>query len=316
MTQSLQPLLERLYQDFRHHKAGKVAHYIPELAKANPDWFSICIVTIDGAVYGVGDVDQRFTIQSISKVFTYGIALEDQGRSVLLSKVGVEPTGDPFNSIIRLDENSHRPDNPMVNAGAIATTSLIKGDGSTDRLNRILSIVKRYVGEDLFIDIPTFLSERATGDRNRALAYLMRHFGMIEGDIECALDLYFQQCSIRVTCQNLAMMGATLANYGVNPVSQQVAIDPAYIQDILSVMNTCGMYNFAGEWAYRVGIPAKSGVSGGIMAVVPGKMGIAVFSPPLDVHGNSVRGIQVCEALSQQLNLHTFAPPLQVMPEG
>jgi glutaminase len=309
MTQSLQPLLEQLHQTFRHCHAGEVAHYIPELAKANPDWFGICIVTTAGEIYRVGDVDQRFTIQSISKVFTYGIALEDQGRSVLLSKVGVEPTGDPFNSIIRLDENSHRPDNPMVNAGAIATTNLIKGDGITDRLNRILSIFKRYIGEDLFIDVPTFLSERATGDRNRALAYLMRHFGMIEGDIECALDLYFQQCAVMVTGQNLAMMGATLANWGINPVSQQVAIAPHCIQDILSVMNTCGMYNFAGEWAYRVGIPAKSGVSGGIMAVVPGKMGIAVFSPPLDIHGNSVRGIQVCEALSQQLNLHTFAPP-------
>jgi glutaminase len=316
MTQTLQPLLEKLHQSFQSTTDGDVAHYIPELAKANPDWFGICIVTIDGTVYHVGDVDQRFTIQSISKVFTYGMALEDRGRSVLLSKVGVEPTGDPFNSIIRLDENSHRPDNPMVNAGAIATTNLIKGDSMADRLNRILAVFKRYIGHDTFIDVPTFLSERATGDRNRALAYLMRHFAMMEGDIECALDLYFQQCATLVNCQDLAMMGATLANRGVNPVSQQRAIDPGCIQDLLSVMYTCGMYNFAGEWAYRVGLPAKSGVSGGVMAVVPGKMGIAVFSPPLDIHGNSVRGIQVCEALSQQLNLHIFAPPMTGEPEA
>ncbi len=312
MNQSLQSVIEQVYEEFRDVKTGQVAHYIPELAKANPDWFGIAIVTTDGEIFQVGEISQRFTIQSISKVFTYGIALEDQGRSILLSKVGVEPTGDPFNSIIRLDENSHRPDNPMVNAGAIATTNLIKGDGITDRLNRILAIFKRYIGKDIdiFIDVPTFLSERATGDRNRALAYLMRHFAMIEGDIECALDLYFQQCAVMVTCQNLAMMGATLANRGINPVSQQVAVAPCCVQDMLSVMYTCGMYNFAGEWAYRVGIPAKSGVSGGIMAVVPGQMGIAVFSPPLDVNGNSVRGIQVCEALSRRLNLHIFAPRL------
>jgi glutaminase len=309
MNELLPTLLEQLYQQYRHLSAGQVASYIPELAKANPDWFSICIVTTDGQVFAVGNVDHRFTIQSTSKVFTYGMALEDCGRESLICKVGVEPTGDPFNSIIRLDENSHRPDNPMVNAGAIATTSLIKGDSITDRLNRMLAMFKRYIGREVFIDVPTFLSERTTGDRNRALAYLMRHFGMIEGAIDSALDLYFQQCSVLVTCHDVALMGATLANRGVNPITEQRAVAAEYVQDILSVMYTCGMYNFAGEWSYRVGIPAKSGVSGNIMAVVPGQMGIAVFSPPLDVHGNSVRGIKVCEALSQQLNLHVFAPP-------
>lgn len=309
MIQPLQPLLEQLYQQYHPLSMGQVARYIPELAKADPDWFSICIATTDGQVFEVGDVDQRFTIQSTSKVFAYGMALEDCGREALICKVGVEPTGDPFNSIIRLDENSHRPDNPMVNAGAIATTSLIKGNSVTDRLNRILAMFKRYIGHEVFVDAPTFLSERTTGDRNRALAYLMRHFGMIEGSIETALDLYFQQCSVMVTCHELALMGATLANRGVNPRTAQLAVAAEYVQDILSVMYTCGMYNFAGEWAYRVGIPAKSGVSGNIMAVVPGKMGIAVFSPPLDDRGNSIRGIKVCEVLSQQLGLHVFAAP-------
>ncbi len=309
MIQPLQPLLEQLYQQYHPLSAGQVASYIPELAKANPDWFSICIVTTDGQVFEVGNVDQCFTIQSTSKVFAYGMALEDCGREALICKVGVEPTGDPFNSIIRLDENSHRPDNPMVNAGAIATTSLVKGNGVTDRLNRILAMFKRYIGHEVCVDALTFMSERTTGDRNRALAYLMRHFGMIEGSIETALDLYFQQCSIMVTCHDLAHMGATLANRGVNPMTAQQAVAAEYVQDILSVMYTCGMYNFAGEWAYRVGIPAKSGVSGNIMAVVPGKMGIAVFSPPLDERGNSIRGIKVCEVLSQKLGLHVFAAP-------
>ena len=304
----LQPLLDNLYVKYLPCDSGKLASYIPELAKADRNHFSICIVTVDGQVFTAGDFDQRFTIQSISKVFTYGIALEDRGRDVLLSKVGVEPTGDPFNSIIRLDENSKRPDNPMVNAGAIATTSLIKGDNLSDRLNRILCKFDRYIGHKPFIDVPTFLSERTTGDRNRALAYLMRHFNMVDGQVDDALDLYFQQCSILVTCRDLGVMAATIAHQGINPITTLRAIDSQYVRDLLSIMYTCGMYNFAGEWAYKVGIPAKSGVSGGIMAVIPNRMGIAVYSPPLDQNGNSVRGIKVCEELSQALNLHIFSP--------
>jgi glutaminase len=310
MSHPIQTLLETIYDRYKTCEEGEVANYIPELAKAEPNCFSISVMTVDGEIFEVGDVNRRFTIQSISKIFTYGMALEDHGCDVLLSKVGVEPTGDPFNSIIRLDENSHRPDNPMVNAGAIATTALIKGDTMTDRLNRILAMFKRYVGGEIFIDVPAFLSERATGDRNRSLAYLMRHFGMIEGNIEDALDLYFQQCAIMVTNHDLAMMGVTLANRGVNPFTEQQAVAPKYIRDILSIMYTCGMYTFAGEWAYKVGIPAKSGVSGGILGVVPNRFGIAVFSPRLDAHGNSVRGIKVFEALSRELNLHIFSPRL------
>jgi glutaminase len=314
MTHPIQLLINQLYETYQPCTDGQVASYIPELAKADPNCFGIAIATMDGQVFTVGDVGQPFTLQSISKVFTYGLALEDRGREVLLSKVGVEPTGDQFNSIIRLDENSKRPDNPMVNAGAIATTSLIQGSDMTDRLKRILAMFERYVGHDLFIDMPMFLSERATGDRNRALAYLMRHFGMIDGDIDAALDLYFQQCSVMVNCSDLALMAATVANHGVHPISQQQAIQPQYVRDLLSVMYTCGMYDFSGEWAHRVGVPAKSGVSGGIIAVIPNRLGIAVFSPPLDERGNSVRGIKVCEALSQELDLHIFASAPTVMP--
>ena len=299
-------LLTQLHDRHQSCRSGTVASYIPELAKMNPDAFSICVASVDGDVLSVGDNQQLFTIQSISKVFTYGMALEDCGRDVLLSKVGVEPTGDPFNSIIRLDENSKRPDNPMVNAGAIATTNLIQGQTATDRLNRILQSFKAYSGRDLYVDSSVFMSERTTGHRNRALAHLMRHFEMMDDRIDETLDLYFQQCALLVDCRDLALMAATLANNGINPRSGDRAIQSEYVRDLLSVMYTCGMYNFAGEWAYRVGLPAKSGVSGGIIAVVPGKMGIAVFSPPLDIHGNSVRGVNVCEDLSNACKLHLF----------
>ncbi|HLP89369.1 MAG TPA: glutaminase A [Nostocaceae cyanobacterium] len=298
-------VLQELYAKYKPWSEGAVANYIPELAKVNPDLFSICIATVDGQIYQAGNYQQLFTIQSISKVFVYGLALEDHGRDYVLTRVGVEPTGDAFNAII-LDEKSKRPYNPMVNAGAIATTSLIKGHGATERLNRILDMYRRYTGRDVFVDISVFTSERSTGHRNRATAHLMLNFGMIDENIEEALDLYFQQCAVMVNCQDLAVMAATLANRGINPVTQQQAVEPGYIKDILSVMYTCGMYNYAGEWAYKVGFPAKSGVSGGILAVVPNQLGIAVFSPLLDSRGNSVRGVKVCEELSQRLGLHLF----------
>ena len=232
------------------------------------------------------------------------MALEDRGREALLEKVGVEPTGDPFDSVIRLDENSKRPDNPMVNAGAIATTSLIKGSEPTERLNRMLEMFHRYMNRDVFIDVSVFMSERVTGHRNRALANLLLNFGTIDHNIEEILDLYFQQCALVVNCQDLAVMAATLANRGIHPITKEQAVNPDCIRDILSVMYTCGMYNYAGEWAYRVGIPAKSGVSGGIMGVIPERAGIAVFSPLIDERGNSVRGLRVFEDLSQEFGLH------------
>ncbi|WP_017300493.1 glutaminase A [Nodosilinea nodulosa] len=302
----VQAFLEQLHHEFKGISAGKLASYIPELARADPDWFGISMVTLDGRTFEVGDIAQKFTIQSISKVFVYGMALEDYGREKLLKKVGVEPTGDPFNSLIRLDEDSKRPDNPMINAGAIATTGLITGHHPAERLNRMLTMFQNYVGNEVFVDVSTFISERSTGHRNRAMAHLMLNFGMIDQPIEEALDLYFQQCSVLVTCHDLAVMAATLANQGINPVTGQRAVGAEHVRDILSVMYTCGMYNFAGEWAFRVGIPAKSGVSGGILAVVPNQAGIAVFSPLLDHHGNSVRGLRVFEALAQEYGFHLF----------
>ncbi len=297
--------LGELHERHRHLDEGAVADYIPELATARPEWFGICAVSSRGQVFEVGDCDRRFTLQSISKAFVFGMALEDRGREYVDAKVGVEPTGDAFNAIV-LDERTNRPFNPMVNAGAIATTDMIDGEGSTGRLKRILEMLRRYTGRSHEVDVPVFLSEKATGNRNRAMAYLMLNFGMVGNRVEETLDLYFQQCSILVTARDLAMMAATLANGGVNPVTGERALDERYVQDVVSVMLTCGMYDYSGEWAYRVGIPAKSGVGGGITAVVPGLMGVGTFSPLLDAKGNSARGIRVCEDLSRDFGLHMF----------
>lgn len=305
VTSPFRNYLNDLYETYLPCQEGKVADYIPELAEAQPEWFGICVTTAQGQVFEVGNCQQTFTIQSISKAFVYGLALEDHGREYVNSKVSVEPTGEAFNSIV-LDEETNRPYNPMVNAGAIAVTDLIKGHGSTERLKRILAMFKRYTGRELDINVPVFLSERATGNRNRAIAYLMLNFGMITDQIEETLDLYFQQCSLLVNATDLAMMAATLANGGVNPITQERALDQHYVQDVLSVMLTCGMYDYSGEWAYQVGMPAKSGVGGGISAVAPGKLGIGTFSPRLDVKGNSVRGIRACRDLSRDFGLHLF----------
>ena len=297
--------LNDLHAKYRGLTDGKIADYIPELALADPKWFGISVVTVDGQVFDVGDCEQPFTIQSVSKPFVFGMALEDHGREAVLKKVGTEPTGEAFNAIV-LDEKSNRPFNPLVNSGAIATADLIHGKDFADRIKRLLGMFNRYTGRELHIDSAVFMSERTTGHRNRAIAHLMLNFGMVSDRIEESLELYFQQCSILVHAHDLAVMAATLANAGVNPITKQRAIEQPYVKDVLSVMLSCGMYDYAGEWAYRVGLPAKSGVGGGICAVVPGRCGIGIFSPPLDPRGNSVRGIKVCEELSNRFGLHAF----------
>jgi len=297
--------LEALHTRYRDCDEGRIADYIPELSKVDPSCFAISIVTVDGEVFEVGDFERQFTIQSLSKPFTHAIALEDHGREYVMQRVGVEPSGDSFDSIIRLDANN-RPHNPMVNAGAIAVSSMIEGDSPGHRLDRMLDMFARTMGRQPSIDNEVFESERTTGHRNRAMAHLILNFGIIERDVEEVLDLYFKQCSILVNARDMATMAATLANGGVNPKTQVRAIKREYIRDVLTVMHTCGMYNYAGEWAYTVGLPAKSGVSGGIIAVVPGQFGICVYSPPVDERGNSVRGIKVFENLSRNSGMHVF----------
>jgi len=308
--------LNQLYEQYKSLDDGTLAQYIPELALANPDSFGICVATTNGKLFQVGESQKLFTIQSIAKAFVYGMALEDHGREYVNSKVGVEPTGEGFHSIV-LDEKTNRPYNPMVNTGAIATTDLIKGNGATERLKRILQVFRLYTGRELDINVPVFLSERTTSNRNRAIAYLMLNFGMVAERIEETLDLYFQQSSIMVSAADLAVMTATLANGGINPITGERALDERYVKDVISVMLTCGMYNYSGEWVYRVGIPAKSGVGGGIAATVPGKLGIGTFSPLLDARGNSVRGMKVCEDIARDFGLHIFnvAQPMYSLQE-
>lgn len=284
---------------------GKVADYIPELAKVNPDLFGISVISTSGQTIEVGDCQQSFSLQSISKPFIFGMALEEHGREHVLERVSIEPSGEAFNSI-ELDEETNRPFNPLVNTGAIATTDLVEGKDFPDRIGRMLNLFGRYTGREVFVDNAIFISERSSGHRNRAIAHLMLNFGMIRDRVEETLELYFQQCSLMVTCHDLAVMGATLANGGVNPFTGQRALSAEYVRDVLSIMLSCGMYDASGEWGYMVGIPAKSGVGGGIVAVVPGQFGIGVFSPRLDRKGNSVRGVQVFRELSTRYGLHVF----------
>lgn len=303
MTTVVDAILGRVHEMCRSDESGQVADYIPELAAAIPDGFGIALTTTDGYVYRVGDSDVPFTIQSISKPFTYALALADRGLDEVATRVDIEPSGEPFNEI-SLDPVTERPRNPMINAGAITCASMISGADPQDRFERIVAAYSRYAGRPLAFDEDVYRSEARTGNRNRAIGYMLKSFDIIDGDPDAAVDLYFRQCSIAVTTADLAMMAATLANNGINPRTQERALSPVLVERVLSVMTTCGMYDGAGDWVARVGMPAKSGVAGGVLAVLPGQMGIAVYSPRLDGHGNSVRGVATCRELSTRLELH------------
>jgi glutaminase len=299
------PLLRFLnacHAEFSAETGGAVANYIPELGKADPNHFGISLATLDGHVYEVGDTKIPFTIQSISKPFVFALALDTLGAKEVESVIGVEPSGDPFNSI-RLNADNH-PFNPMVNAGAIACSGLIhqaKGEAAFEYIREALG---RFAGRELGVDEAVFASESTTGDRNRAIGYLLRNSAVISDDVGKVLEVYFRQCSVLVTARDIAVMAATLANRGINPVTREQVLTPYAISRALSVMTSSGMYDYAGEWIYRVGIPAKSGVGGGILAALPARLGLGSYSPRLDSHGNSVRGIKVCETLSSHYDLH------------
>jgi glutaminase len=298
------PLLRFLidcHTKFSAENAGAVADYIPELNKADPNHFGISLATLDGHVYEVGDTRIPFTIQSMSKAFVFALALDTLGAERVESVIGVEPSGEPFNSI-RLNADNH-PFNPMVNSGAITCSGLIHQAKGSAALETIRGALSRFAGRDLAVDEAVFASESTTGDRNRAIGYLLRNSAVID-DVSAVLDVYFRQCSILVTARDCAIMAATLANRGLNPVTGEQVLSPYAITHTLSVMTSSGMYDFAGEWVYRIGIPAKSGVGGGILAALPAQFGLSSYSPRLDGHGNSVRGIKVCEALSAHFDLH------------
>ncbi len=286
---------------------GTVADYIPELASADVNNLSISAASASGHVYSAGNADATFTIQSISKPFVYALVLSGIGVNQLHEHVGFEPSGEPFNAISLDDEG--RPANPMIDAGAIVTSALVAGTSIEERFETIRGVMSAFAGRDLVMDQKVYESESSTGDRNRALAYLTRATGRLPRDAENATDVYFRQCSLLVTTIDLAIMGATLANGGTNPVTGFQVVEPAVARRTLSLMASCGMYDHAGEWAYRVGIPAKSGVSGGIVAVKPGQFGIGVYSPGLDEAGNSSRGVAALTLLSDHFGLHLLEQP-------
>jgi glutaminase len=305
-------LVQRYLDQIRAEHAGvtdgALADYIPELAAVDPDGFGLSLSSSDGFVYESGDAATQFTIQSISKPFTYALALDLNGERAVDARIGVEPSGEAFNEI-SVDDTTKTPKNPMINAGAIAATALIPGDTPDERFGRIRDFYSACAGRPLAIDPAVYASEQATGSRNRAIAYMLQSFGILTDDPDDILDVYYRQCSLVVTSTDLARMAATLARGGINPVTGRRVITAPVVQRTLSVMVTCGMYDGAGDWVSAVGMPAKSGVGGGILAVLPGQLGIGVYSPRLDAKGNSVRGILVCRSLSQRLGLHFLSVP-------
>ncbi len=301
----LKRCISDLYEKHRGNNQGDVASYIPELGKADPDLFGISLVTVDGQEFSVGDYQHEFTIQSIIKPIAFLLALEMHGRDKTLAHVGVEPSGDAFNSV-ELNPRTRLPYNPMVNAGDISVASLIKGASPEAGVSALLDRLGIAAGRDLRIDEHVRDSEATTGSRNRAIAYLLHNFGVIDDGIDHTLHQYFSQCSVLVNCRDLAMIAATIANIGENPATGREAFALTYVRDAMAAMFSCGMYDYSGEWAYRVGVPAKSGVAGGLMAVINRQLGIAVFSPRLDERGNSVRGIAVCTDLAEEFGLHAF----------
>jgi glutaminase len=308
-------LLEKVLAEVRGEDAGTPASYIPELARVDPDLLAFGVVGPRGRVMTVGDDTAEFTIQSMSKPFVLALALHSLGREAVFSRVGSEPSGEPFNAI-SLEPGTGRPANPMVNAGAIATTSLIEGADIDERTGRIVGMMSAFAGRSLWIDESVYSSESGTGDRNRALAHLLKSYGIIQGPVHDAVETYFRQCSVLVTVRDLAVMAATLAFGGVNPVTRERVVSERVARDVTSIMASCGMYDFSGEWMLRVGLPAKSGVSGGVMAVAPSQFGVAAFSPSLDAHGNSVRASAIVEILSDRFGLHLLEPHESIAAPG
>ena len=299
----LRAFLADLQRTFAPLTTGTLSDTFPELAKADPNWFGICLVDTHGRIYEVGDSQRMFTIQSLTNPFVYGLALTELGRDEVLARVGVEPASDCFT----LSDEATLP-NPLVTAGVLRLMTLLKGSNATERLDNLLTLFRRLTNREVMVDATVFTAARMIGHRYRALAHFMLDRGLITESVDEVLDLFFQQQSLLVSCRDLATMAATLANQGKNPISGEAVIEAPYVRDILSVLYSCGMRNTAGTWAYQVGLPAESSVSGAILAVVPQQLGIAVFSPLLNERGHSVRGLKVCEALTQHFGLHAFDP--------
>lgn len=305
----MKQLLEEILNDCSHYtKQGKVAYYIPELAKANPDDFGICIIAKNGKCDFAGDFEKQFTIQSIVKPIILLLALEDNGTELVERLCGVEATGKPFDAFNYSDRAlTSEHINPMINAGAIALCTLIKGETYEEKFSRLLDLVRTLSDNySLNINESVYLSEKATGNKNRALAYMLKAYGLIDCDIEEVLDMYFKACSIQVNCKDLANIAFVLANHGKSANSEKQLAGEGHTKYVNAIMTICGMYDGSGEFALKVGVPAKSGVGGGIMACAPSRMGIGLYSPALDKKGNSIASIKALEKLSQEIELSIF----------
>ena len=303
----VESLVEAAYRRCRADSGGVVADYIPVLAQADPAWFAVSVAEVGGGVHDAGDVGVEFSIQSISKAFVYALVCDAYGHDAVADRIGVNNTGLPFNTVIAIELNDGHPMNPMVNAGAIATTALVPGTTPDERWERVVSCLSAFAGRPLQLDETVYRSESQTNQRNRAIARLLESYGRIELDPLEVVDVYTRQCSLRVTARDLAVMGATLADCGVNPVTGQQVVSAGVCRDTLAILAANGAYERSGEWLFEIGLPGKSGVAGGLVTVAPGKAGIGTFSPPLDAAGNSVRGQRATAYLSRVLGLNIFA---------
>ena len=305
---TLARLAQEAYNKYKDDNSGKNADYIPALAKVPSKLFGITIVTVDGKIINVGDVDYAFSMQSCSKVFTMCLVMQESGDQAIYDKINVEPTGKAFNSVTAVEEGDGRADNPFVNPGAIATVSLVKAKSPQERWDKIIGCYDKFAGEKLAVLPDIYKSEAETNFRNRGLAYILFNSGHLYAEpLECT-DVYTKQCSVGVTCKQLAVMGSVLANHGVNPITKERCLEASYVPKVLSVMTIAGFYDGSGAWAWNAGLPAKTGVGGGIVAVAPGKMAIVGFAPPLDQFGNSVRAQEAIRYIAQQLDLSIFGP--------
>lgn len=300
-------LLAQAHQRYLQDGSGEVADYIPVLAAADPRHFGLCIAGVDGALYSEGEADAEFSIQSISKAFLFAMVDNVLGHDTVRRAVGVNNTGLPFNSVIAIELNAGRPLNAMVNAGAIAAAGLVPGGSAQARWEFILEGLSRFAGRDLIMDEEVYRSETASNGRNRAIATLLHTYGTLSSDPEETVDLYTRQCSVNVTAEDLAVMGATLADGGVNPRTGERAVAAPVCSDTLASLAAAGLYEQTGDWLYEIGMPGKSGVSGGLVTIAPGKGALGSYSAPLDPAGNSVRGQRAAHFLSAALGLNLFA---------
>ncbi|WP_240930559.1 glutaminase A [Isoptericola sp. BMS4] len=309
-------LVTDAHDRFRDDADGEVADYIPVLAEADPGWFGVCVAESGGDVHVAGDTDVEFSVQSISKAFVYALVCQAFGHEGVLERIGVNNTGLPFSSVMAVELNSGHPMNPMVNAGAIATTAMMPGSTSAEQWENVRRGLSAFAGRPLELDRAVYRSESGTNMRNKAIARLLESYGRLPVDPLEAVDVYTRQCALRVDARDLAVMGATLADGGVNPVTGECIVSAQVCRDTLAVLASTGMYERSGEWLFEIGLPAKSGVSGGIVAVAPGKGAIGTFSPPLDDAGNSVRGQRATAYLSRALGLNVFASAARVPRRG